>query len=59
MCYPMGSPKPSKQVLDAFSIREEVTPLSGASKRAYLAGGIILKYSPESNAIEGMLYKIS
>ena len=48
----MGSSNPSKQVLEAFSIQDEVVPLSGASKRAYHAGSIILKYSPESTEEE-------
>ncbi|MHA1927203.1 MAG: hypothetical protein ACTSV2_01350 [Candidatus Thorarchaeota archaeon] len=52
MSSPTGSPNPSKLVLDAFRIRGDVTPLSGASKRAYLAGNTILKYSPESNEVE-------
>jgi len=48
----MGSSNPSKQVLEAFGIQDEVVPLSGASKRAYLAGSIVLKYSPESTEEE-------
>lgn len=52
MKSPMGSSYPPKQVLETFGIQDEVEPLSGASKRAYLAGSIILKYSPESTEEE-------
>lgn len=52
MIIPIEGLKPSKKVLTAFGILEEVELLPGGLNRAFLAGDIVLKYFPNDTEEE-------
>ncbi|NPD87519.1 MAG: hypothetical protein HGN29_02280 [Asgard group archaeon] len=52
MIIPIDGLKPSKQVLEEFGILDKAELLPGGLSRAFLAGNIVVKYSPEDTEEE-------